>query len=245
MTQSQFYPLQFNPETGEPFLRLPAPHDSIIITPPRKSDASAIVSYMNDPAVYAWLDGPPFPYLPEHAESWLEGVTRTADAALEELKRASADHPDEPPIFVSACPVRSLREVREDGTDIFLGDITLVRERWPDVMDKEVKERLAKPNAEKPAGDPGIIWCIGDYIAPSHQGKGIMTAAIGTILREWALPRMGVRQIRVETFADNIGSRRVFEKLGFIYEKTTPLENKFLNSGRKIDGMDILWWKAE
>ncbi|KAI0375125.1 acyl-CoA N-acyltransferase [Pilatotrama ljubarskyi] len=245
MAQSQFHPLQFHPETGEPFLRLPAPHDKIIITPPRMSDAPTIISYMNDPALYMWLDGPPFPYRPEHAESWLEKVKKGADAAFEELQRANAEHSDEPPVLVSACPVRSLREVLEDGTDLFLGDIALVRERWPDVADDEEKDRLAKPNAEKPVGDPEIIWCIGDYIAPSHQGKGIMTTAIGTILREWAVPRMGVRQIRVETFTDNIGSRRVFEKLGFVYEKTIPLENKFLNSGRKIDGMDILWWKAE
>ena len=72
-----------------------------------------------------------------------------------------------------------------------------------------------------------------------------MTAAIKTLMQAWAIPRMGVRQIRVETFTDNIGSRRVFEKLGFVYEKTNALESRFLNSGRRIEGMDILWWKAE
>ncbi|KAI8990554.1 acyl-CoA N-acyltransferase [Trametes punicea] len=245
MSKSQFPPLQFNPQTGEPFLRLPSPHDNIIITPPRMSDAPTIVSYMNDPALYHWLEGPPFPYLPEHADSWLKRVKKDADAALSELERASAAHPDGPPVLVSSCPVRSLREVREDGSELFLGDITLIRERWPDVMDKEVKESLARPNAEKAVGDPDIVWCIGDYVAPSHHGKGIMTAAIRTLTHTWAIPRMGVRQIRVETFTDNIGSRRVFEKNGFVYEKTTALENKVLNSGRRIEGMDILWWKAD
>ena len=83
-----------------------------------------------------------------------------------------------------------------------------------------------------------------DYLASSHHGKGIMTAAIETFIREWAVPRMGVRQIRVETFSDNKGSRRVFEKLGFKYEKTVPIR-KTLNSGRTIDGMDILCWEAQ
>ena len=70
-----------------------------------------------------------------------------------------------------------------------------------------------------------------------------MSAAIRTFIHDWAVPRMGVRQIRVETFADNIGSRRVFEKNGFVYEKTSPL-NRVTNSGRLVLGMDVLWWKA-
>ncbi|KAH9858067.1 acyl-CoA N-acyltransferase [Lenzites betulinus] len=244
MSQLQFRPLQFN-EKGEPFLRLPSPHENIIITVPRMSDAPTIISYMNDPAVYNMLEGPPFPYLPEHAEWWLTDITKGTDAALEELRRASAEHPDTDSVVVSSCPVRIIREVREDGTDLLLGDIAILRERWPDVMDQAEKESLAKPNADRPIGDLRIIWCIGDYIAPSHQGKGIMTAALKTLIHEWAVPRMGVRQLRVETFSDNIGSRRVFEKLGFVHEKTVPLENKILNSGRKISGMEILWWQAE
>ncbi|KAI0655203.1 acyl-CoA N-acyltransferase [Cubamyces menziesii] len=245
MSKPQYRPLQLHPKTGELLLRLPSPHDNIIITPPRMSDAETIISYMNDPALYYWLEGPPFPYLPEHADCWLNQVKEGTDAAIAELERANAEHPDGPPVIVSSCPMRCLREEREDGSDVFLGDVTLLRERWPDLEDRVLKESLAKPNAERPIGDPDIVWCIGDYIAPSHHGKGIMTAAIKTLMQEWAIPRMGVRQIRVETFTDNIGSRRVFEKLGFVYEKTIALESRFLNSGRRIDGMDILWWKAE
>ena len=85
---------------------------------------------------------------------------------------------------------------------------------------------------------------VPDYLAASHHGKGIMSAAIGTLIRDWAVPRMGVRQIRIETFVDNIASRRVFEKNGFMYEKTVPM-NRVTNSGRLITGMDILWWRAE
>ncbi|OSD03197.1 acyl-CoA N-acyltransferase [Trametes coccinea BRFM310] len=245
MSTTQFDPLQIHPKTGELFLRLPSPHDNIIITPPRMSDAPTIVSYMNDPALYYWLEGPPFPYLPQHAEEWLTKIKTDTDAARERLDRANEEHGDAPPVVVPCWPIRSLREVREDGSELFIGDITLVRERWPDLEDKEAKATLERANAAKEDGDPSIVWCIGDYLAPSHHGKGIMTAAIRTLLDKWAIPRMGVRQIRVETFTDNIGSRRVFEKLGFVFEKTVPLERRVLNSGRRIEGMDILWWKAD
>lgn len=70
-----------------------------------------------------------------------------------------------------------------------------------------------------------------------------MTAVVRTLLHEWAVPRMGVHQIRVETFSNNIRSRRVFEKTGFVYEKTVPV-HKVLSSGGVVEGMDILWWKA-
>lgn len=161
MSRTQFHPLQFNERTGEPFLRLPSPHDNIIITTSRMSDAPTVIANMNNPAVYNWLDGPPFPYHAEHADSWLEYVKKDTDAAFEELERAQIEHPDEPPVAVNSCPVRIIREVHEDGTDVLLGDVMFVRERWPDVLDKDAKEALSKPNAEKPAGDPEIIWCIG------------------------------------------------------------------------------------
>lgn len=70
-----------------------------------------------------------------------------------------------------------------------------------------------------------------------------MTAVVRTLLNEWAVPRMGVRRVRVETYVGNIGSRRVFEKLGFIYETTTPM-HKVMNSGRLVEGMDVLCWTA-
>ncbi|KAH9944275.1 acyl-CoA N-acyltransferase [Epithele typhae] len=244
MPQSQYHPLQFNPQTKEPFLRLPSPHEHIILTPPRTSDGPAIFSHMSDPRVYSWLEGPPFPYRPEHAEQWISMIKKDADAALEVLRIASEADPDAPPVLVSACPVRCIREVRDDGSDIFLGDIAILRERWPDESDEDAQKALKDPNYERPLGDPEIVWCFGDYIAASHQGRGIMSVAIRTLIHEWAVPRMGVRQIRVETFEENLGSRRVFEKNGFVYEKTTPMERK-LESGRLVKGMHILWWKAQ
>ncbi|RPD82432.1 hypothetical protein L226DRAFT_25951 [Lentinus tigrinus ALCF2SS1-7] len=243
MSKSQFHPLQFDEKTGEPYLRLPAPYDNIVITPPRMSDAPAIVSNMSDPRLYVWLEGPPHPYLPQDADYWLTNIKAETDLAIEKLRRASVEKPDGSLILVNESPVRTIREIQEDGSELFLGDITIVRERWPDVEDQEAKQALANANAKRELGDPEIVWCFGDYLAASHHGKGIMSAVVQTFIRDWAVPRMGVRQLRVETFADNVGSRRVFEKSGFVHEKTVPV-NKVLNSGRTITAMDVLWWKA-
>ena len=61
MSNPQLYPLEVNPKTGEPFLRL-RNHKNIILTPPRVEDAPACVPLLNDPRVCDWLAGPPYPY---------------------------------------------------------------------------------------------------------------------------------------------------------------------------------------
>lgn len=63
MSINQLHPLQLNPHTGEPFLRLKS-HPNIILTPPRLSDVAYSLEYLNDARVHEWLQGPPFPYLP-------------------------------------------------------------------------------------------------------------------------------------------------------------------------------------
>lgn len=81
-----------------------------------------------------------------------------------------------------------------------------------------------------------------DYLAPSHHGRGIMSAALGTIIREWMVPRMAARKIRVEAFVGNVGSVRVFEKNGFVQEQTLEFV-RVTNFGSTQRGMHILWWK--
>lgn len=61
MSNPQLHPLEVNPKTGEPFLRL-RNHNNIILTPPRKDDVPAMVPFHNDPRVCEYLGGPPFPY---------------------------------------------------------------------------------------------------------------------------------------------------------------------------------------
>lgn len=55
MAIRQLQPLQVNPKTGEPFLRLPGLLEHIIITPIRETDKPAIIRHLNDQRVIRWL----------------------------------------------------------------------------------------------------------------------------------------------------------------------------------------------
>lgn len=145
--------LQVNPTTGEVFLRLPAPHENVIITPPRSSDAVDTLAILNDPRVYKLLVGPPFPYEHHHAVEWVEKVKRRSDQILEDLREGKA--------VVNGCPVQHIREVQPDGTELFLGDVSVSRNGWVEIEDEDLRTRMTKENMEKPVGDPDIVWTIG------------------------------------------------------------------------------------
>ena len=58
---------------------------------------------------------------------------------------------------------------------------------------------------------------IGYGIHPQFQNRGYMTEALRTIC-EWGLRQDGVHVIRAESEPDNIASRRVLAKCGFVAE---------------------------
>lgn len=143
------HPLQVNPETGEVYLQLPAPHSNIRITPPRLSDVDGMVEHMNDPRIYEFFASPPFPYTQQHGLDWSARAIDSCKMVLEDLAEGNQ--------FVNGCPVRSIREVQEDGSDVFIGDIGIMRE-FPDspwIFGKE------PDNGTKEVGDPTILWTIG------------------------------------------------------------------------------------
>jgi hypothetical protein len=146
--------IQYNASTGEPFLRLPAPFTNIIITPVRMSDVAPSVEIMNDPFVFKWMGGST-PYTADRAEAWLKKVKAQTDAAVDELHGAAEPH------VVSGCPVRHIREEREDGTDVYIGDVGLVRSSWTEVLDVEERVRFVAENDARAAGDPDIAWHVG------------------------------------------------------------------------------------
>jgi len=77
------------------------------------------------------------------------------------------DAKDNPiPITVGDCPVRSLREVKDDGTDIYIGDLEVCRCMHGELMgqgavDWANKEALEAENNSISVGDPSIIWSMG------------------------------------------------------------------------------------
>lgn len=137
---------------------------------------------MNDPRIYEWLGSPPFPYtagtlyivgmsetlsidaiLKEHATAWYARVKSLSDRVLEELE-AAQESPDL--ILVGDCPVMAIREVKEDGKDIFLGDIGIRRSEDGKLMapagaDDEQKAKYVEENAAFKLGDPKITWTVG------------------------------------------------------------------------------------
>ncbi|KAI0066413.1 hypothetical protein BV25DRAFT_1820344 [Artomyces pyxidatus] len=240
----QIHPFEINSKTREPYLRLPPPLSHIVITPPRLSDAPSAYRHFNDPRIYRWVSSPPFPYLMEHANEWFQKSKGETDIVWKELIEAD---PHGPLKIVGACPVRAIREEKEDGEDIYLGDCGFARYRYDDVMDLEERAKLNAENEARPVGDPDIVWMIGDYIDPSHHGQGIMTAVIGTLMSKWAVPRMNARCVRPSAFEGNIGSVKTFQKNGFVLLKTVERGMHTMEKGEfpaEDRTLLVLEWKA-
>ncbi|KAF5385307.1 hypothetical protein D9615_001177 [Tricholomella constricta] len=241
MANPQHHPLELNPRTGEPFLRL-KDHKDIIITPPRPDDVVLYPPIMNDPRIYEWL-GPPFPYLTEHAEAWYAKVKASSDVVLAELE-AARESPDL--LLVGGCPVRTIRKVQESGEEVYLGDIGIFRCLDGKLMtpvgipvDDEQVAEYVETNAALAPGNPQIIWTVGDYIVPSHHGQGIMTDALRTLLWDWAVPRMGVRHIISSTFEGNEGSVKVLQRNGFV--RTRLIKNHVQTRGQWRN-LNVMEW---
>ncbi|KAF8973494.1 hypothetical protein BDZ97DRAFT_1900337 [Flammula alnicola] len=246
MTNPQLYPLEVNPTTSEPFLRL-RNHKNIILTPPRLEDAPAFIPIMNDLTVSDWLAGPPYPYTLvdlgiRSCQIFLERIIPGSAEVLKQLEDAK-DEPE--PIIVGGCPVRFLREVKKDGTEVFIGDLGVMRCIHGELMDPDGvnwtnKEKREEENNNIPVGDPNIIWSMGDFLAASHHRQGIMSDAVDTVLHEWGIPRMKIRHMWVSAFTKNEGSVKVFLKNGFKMIKT--IDTHFEVKG-KMRGLHLLEWR--
>ncbi|KAJ7760932.1 hypothetical protein B0H16DRAFT_1531174, partial [Mycena metata] len=174
-----------------------------------------MVTYFNDERVYQWLRSTPSPYVStENAERSLKQAKQRQDGWLTQLEAARA----EPTLkIVDFCPVGSIREVQEDGTEVFIGDIKIGLAQHP--WELKGTESLEQAAPRRDPSEPDI-WTFGNYLAPSHHGRGIMSDVIQTIMRNWAIPRMGVQRMVVTAFEGNVGSVRVLEKNGFRFRET-------------------------
>lgn len=204
-------PLLLNKSTGEPYLQLPSPHDNVIITPIRPGDIDTMMEHLNDLKIVEWLAGPPHPYTYQDGKHWHDQVSAQDQGLLGKLKDGDR--------FVDGCPVQCLREVQADGTDVFIGDLSIRRElpqrKW--ISSKDAN------NLVKEIGDSTIAWTVGFYLVPSHHRRGIMSAALQTLIDAWAVPRMACRRIIATAMLGNAASVGVFKKLGF--EHTRDVED--------------------
>lgn len=102
----------------------------------------------------------------DDAKSFLDRILEASTGVLKELEDAKDE---QELITVGRCPVQSLRELKEDGSDIFIGDISLVRcmhgelmgPAGPDGVDWDNKVSREESNNQIPNGDPQIIWSFG------------------------------------------------------------------------------------
>ncbi|KAH8100035.1 hypothetical protein BXZ70DRAFT_200555 [Cristinia sonorae] len=247
MAISQLHPLEIDERTGEPFLRLPPPHNNIIITPPRLTDAPELTNILSEPAIYTWLSSAPRPCTQEHAEARLLRLKGRLEELMKEIKELEEAFPDGPLQWVSGCPVNALREVKEDGTQVYIGDIGMRRDRFMHAGEGEFGEgdeqrRLEAENAALPNGDENILWSMGDFLSTPYHGRGIISAAIATLFREWYIPRMNVHHVRVEAFAGNGASVRVFQKNGFVVDPEVRKVDHVNAAGIRHTGMHVMIW---
>ncbi|KAF7353946.1 N-acetyltransferase domain-containing protein [Mycena venus] len=163
---------------------------------------------------------------------------RASDAVTRALEEAASTSQGQL-VPAEDCPVRSIRELKGDGTDVYIGNIAFKRCNWWEVQGPE-RDRLMAENIVRPTGDTGIIWQVSDFLASSHHRRGIMTVVLRTVLDKWAIPRMCMRHLHVSVFTGNNGSVRVFEKNGFVLVDT--IENCIEIRGEKRS-LHVLDWK--
>ncbi|KAF8754629.1 Acetyltransferase, GNAT family [Rhizoctonia solani] len=183
--------VQHNSKTNEPFIALPAPHSNIHLTPPRLDDADDILPIMNNREIFMNLASAPYPYL--------ESIAMRACGIESETMR----------MLWHTC--RTLLKMSN-----ILGDIGLVREcEFCEIDDKESRADAVNTDMSLPPGDPRIVWTFGNYLRPTHQGRGIMSVVIKTVTDVWAIPHMNARRFYAAAFIENVGSQKVFQKNGF------------------------------
>ena len=83
---------------------------------------------------------------------------------------------------------------------------------------------------------------LGYWLAEPYWGKGIMTWAVREVCRE-AFEKLDIVRIYAESYAHNMGSRRVLEKAGFVQEGT--LRQSVYKNGRMLDSCIYALLKEE
>ena len=82
---------------------------------------------------------------------------------------------------------------------------------------------------------PGAAVAYGFYTHPRFRGRGMYAASLGRMIRDAkAIPGLG--EIYICVRADNKPSRRVIEKLGFVYDRSFHERRRFRSVRRWSTG---------
>ena len=103
---------------------------------------------------------------------------------------------------VDGCPVQYIREVQPDGTELFLGDVSVARKGWLEVTVKDPREKIKGRTWRKLFGIQAscgrsavrhkaqlwmcnlVLYFPQTTFGPAHHGKWIMSAAVGTVINQ-------------------------------------------------------------
>ena len=114
--------------------------------------ADALPDIMNDPSVYMNVSTPPYPYHLAHGQEY---VRKMKEASAQVFRDMDGKNKDD---LVEGFPVQVLREVKPDGSEVFIGIVDICRYRFADILDSELRKTMIAVNEEKRLGDPDIVW---------------------------------------------------------------------------------------
>ncbi|KAJ5748936.1 uncharacterized protein N7511_010632 [Penicillium nucicola] len=217
---------------------------------------------LNDPLVYPWLEGPPYPFVPKDGEDWIKlqcqksepvrlKLQQEYEQSINQTEKSSIDE-DVPAVF-DACAFRCIREVTEYDLetgaalkDVFRGSISIERYAFYELAYGSLKREEAQArNAAIPAGDQSIVWGLGYYLSPTLHGQGVMTLAVRTLIRDWTIPRMNMQILKSSYLVGNSGSAKVMLKNDFVELCTlkdwAPASE---NRGRPVMSIVVLNWEG-
>ncbi|KAK2861434.1 hypothetical protein FQN49_004200 [Arthroderma sp. PD_2] len=238
--------LQFDRARGEPYLTVPT-HPNIIIAPHRLSDGDALVGMLNDYSIAKWLHGPPYPFALKDTGKILKMAIERTERIMSEMENDDSQSEDgeTKKRFFRTCPLNTIREIQpETGEQKLIGCMGIKKDLFLEIQDDAEREKLSKANEAKEVGDETILWTMGNFISPSYQGRGI-TTAVARVMIEWGREHLNMKNLRVSIFEGNIGSRKVYEKVGFVYHSTAKdaMTRVEIKGGGKIT-LDIFHWKG-
>lgn len=98
------------------------------------------------------------------------------------------------------------------------------------VVDDETGEQLGMALAPAVEQDAATAE-LGYVVAPGARGRGV-AAALG-LLTDWALSELGVERLELRISVDNVASRRVAERCGYVREGV--LRSVYVKEGVRED----------
>jgi len=149
-----------DPETGGPYVPLPAPFSEYRLTLLSLEDAESIHQILRQSSVATMCSRVPEPYTLDDAHFFLSTIMAPV---FKRVKEVDWTKPDQ---VAQACkgvmPFIALR----DATGKMVGDIGIRRNvfEWMEMDDPAEMRKLSKENAERPEGDPEIRYSIGEAV---------------------------------------------------------------------------------